>query len=177
MNTNIAFNGENFKVLLKSQTVRGMPQEFEIVERPLIVLCIPFISKERAILVSQYRASINDSSLEFPAGRVANGEDLQSAIRRELIEEVGVITKTIEYVGQILTAPHFSDEEISIFVAVGSIEHKPKPTEKEDALQTILVPWKSINQLIKEGRMSDAKSIAAIGLVTATGILHKIFES
>lgn len=161
MKVKIPYDGENFRVRIVSRLVREVRQEFEIVQRPLIALCIPYTRDGRILLVRQYRAAVGGTSLEFPAGRIAGSEDALSAVRRELFEEIGFITDSIESVGSLMIAPHFSDERVEVFVATGHITQQPTPTEKEDAIKIVVVPKKAIYELIRDGRLVDTKSIAA----------------
>jgi len=167
MKAKIPFDGENFRVRIVSRAVREVQQNFEIVQRPLIALCIPYTRDGQVLLLSQYRAAIDDTSLEFPAGRVTSTEDSRSAVRRELLEEIGFVTDSIEHVGSLQTAPHFSDERVDVFVAKGHVTQPPTPTAKEDAIKVVIVPKRVIYDLIRDGRLVDAKSIAAFSQAAA----------
>ena len=67
----LAFKGDNFSVGIVSRQVRSVWQDFEVVIRPEIVLCIPIDSSGQILLVGQVRAAVNRVVLEFPAGRVS----------------------------------------------------------------------------------------------------------
>lgn len=170
------FDGDNFRVRMVSRDVRAERQEFEVVVRPLIALCVPLSSDGQIILVRQYRAAIDGASLEFPAGRVAADEDSQSAGRRELLEEIGFVADYLERIGSILTAPHFSNERVDVFAATGHIVQQPTPTAKEDALEVVVVPQSALYKLIREGRLSDAKSVAAISLAVACNLFTRVMQ-
>lgn len=163
------FEGENFSVRIVYREVRSVRQRFEVVVRPQVALCIPVTENGEVVLIRQHRIAINDVILEFPAGRVSKGEDPEDAVRRELVEEAGFVVDRIEQIGTFFTAPHFSDEKVSVFVANGNIIAAPTPTPKEDFRQAIRLPPTEINKLIADGRMIDSKSISAYALAHARG--------
>lgn len=161
---NFAFEGENFSVRILSREVRSTHQKYEVAVRPQVVLCIPVTEDGRVILIRQYRIAIDNVILEFPAGRVNEGEDVEDAVRRELLEEAGFIVDRIERIGSFFTAPHFSDETVSVFVAKGNVVAAPTPTPKEDLRQVIRILPTEINKLIADGQLLDSKSMSAYAL-------------
>ncbi len=165
----IVFEGDNFSVGVLLREIRTVTQAFEIVLRPEIALCVPITPDGQLVLLRQYRAAVDEVVLEFPAGRLCQGEDAESAIRRELLEETGFRVDKLHKVGAFLTAPHFSDERVTVFVAQGEISSLPTPTSKEDLREVMAVFPSTISQLIIEGQMLDAKSITAHAFARARG--------
>jgi ADP-ribose pyrophosphatase len=116
------------------------------------------------VLVRQYRSAIDGYTLECPAGKVGDGvagESPLQAIGRELLEEAGYRLETARQLGKLLTAPHFADETIHVFSTRGRIVTEPQPTTHEQ-LTVELVPPQHINDLIRSGTLTDAKSLAAL---------------
>jgi ADP-ribose pyrophosphatase len=165
----LAFVGDNFSVGVLSRQVRSVWQAFEVVLRPEIALCVPITAQGQIVLLRQYRVAVDEVLLEFPAGRLGDGEDAECAIRRELLEETGFRVSMIHRIGAFLTAPHFSNERVNVFVASGELSSLPTPTPKEDLFEIVELPPSTINGLIIEGRMLDSKSITAHALVRAQG--------
>lgn len=159
------FNGENFNVQLVDRVVRGVNQQYEVVVRPEIVLCVPVTLGGHMLLVRQHRVAVDDAVLEFPAGRVDAGENLDDAARRELLEEMGFLVTRLERIGSLLTAPHFSNERTAVYIVHGSIESIPRPTVKEDLYGILEADADHIESLIATGELIDSKSIAAYALV------------
>jgi ADP-ribose pyrophosphatase len=169
MNGSYAFRGENFSVRIVARLIRSTMQQFELIERPKIVMALPIILDGSLLLVKQYRVAVNKTTVEFPAGRVNEGEQPDSAIRRELLEEIGFVANTLEYIGEIITAPHFCDEHIKIFFATGRIVQDPQPTCKESSLEVMSIASSALPSLIHDGSLSDAKSLAAVSLAMLSG--------
>jgi ADP-ribose pyrophosphatase len=118
--------------------------EFEFIERDEVALIIPFKTKEKIIILKQYRASINNFIIEFPAGKKKKVETIYETAIRELKEETGYKATKIEQIGTFFMAPHFTNEKIYVFVATdlefGFFNHGEKEiiSPKEVSLRGLL---------------------------------------
>lgn len=138
--------------------------EFEFIDRPEVAIIIPFLSQENILLVSQYRAAINDYILEFPAGKKKQEETIKETAIRELKEETGYLTDQIEQIGTFLVAPHFTNEKIYVFVAHNL---KYMRTNREDK-EIIKIKTLSLKELIKyqtDNLLLDAKTNLALTML------------
>lgn len=171
MKDSYTFEGENFSVRVVNRLIRSVAQQFEVVERPPIVMALPVAQDGSWFLVKQHRIAIDQTIIEFPAGRVEKGEDPETAVKRELLEEIGFQVNNIKYVGNIITAPHFCDENIKIFFAIGTIIQNPQPTGKESSFEVVSTSSSELISLIKDGLLADAKSLAAVSLAMANGYI------
>ncbi len=168
----VVYQGRQLDVRVTRAVVRGRPQEFEWVGRQQVVLAVPFTFDGRLVLVRQYRAAAGGYTLEMPAGKVGDedpGEGCPEALARELKEEAGYEVTRAVYLGPLFTAPHFCDEIVRVFWTRGEIVSQPRPTPREQ-LTVELVPSAGIGSLIRSGRLSDAKSLAAL-------LLYQVMEN
>lgn len=71
----------------------AMPDGYEtdwfFVDTPPSVLVVPVTAAGDLVMVRQYRHNLKRHVLEFPAGIVENGESIEEAALRELLEETG----------------------------------------------------------------------------------------
>ena len=171
MKDSYTFEGENFSVRVVNRSIRSVVQQFEVVERPPIVMALPVAQDGSWFLVKQHRIAVDQIIIEFPAGRVEKGEAPEAAVKRELLEEIGFQANDLKYVGNITTAPHFCDENIQIFFAIGTIVQNPQPTGKESSFEVINTSSNELISLIKDGLFADAKSLAAVSLAMANGYI------
>jgi len=78
-------------------------------------------SENKVLLVEQFRIPVGRPVVEFPAGlvndRAGDNEDLETAARRELLEETGFEAGTFELVGEGPPSAGLSPELITIFLA------------------------------------------------------------
>jgi ADP-ribose pyrophosphatase len=161
--TETVYQSEQLDVRTAEALVRGQLQRLEWVSRPAVVLAIAYTHDGRLVLVRQYRPATDGYTLEFPAGKVDPDEDPHQALERELREEAGYRIDTASHLGNLLTAPHFSDETVHVYRTSGDIVSQPQPTPHEQ-LTVELVPPTDIDGLIDSGELIDAKSLAAFFL-------------
>jgi ADP-ribose pyrophosphatase len=157
------YQSEQLDVRTAEALIRGQLQRLEWVRRVAVVLAIPYTLDGRLVLVRQYRSATDGYTLELPAGKIEPQEDPRQALERELREEAGYRLDTASHLGVLLSAPHFSDETIHVYLTSGEIVAQPQPTPKEQ-LTVELVPPTDIDGLIDSGELIDAKSLAALFL-------------
>lgn len=117
-------------------------------------------------LVKQYRACIDRALLEIPAGKLDyKGEDRLEAAKRELQEETGLTANRWLYLTDIFTAPGFSDERISLYLARELSPGSSHPDDDE-FLNIVKLPLSEVVAAIRRGEITDAKTICA-ALMTA----------
>lgn len=116
-------------------------------------------------LVKQYRAPIDDHTLELPAGvRDHDGEDPSETAVRELAEETGLRAGRVEHLTTYYTAAGFTDEQVSLYRAHDIVVAEPEADGIEENFMTVeYLPVADIDHAIASGRIVDAKTI--IGLL------------
>ena len=111
---------------------------------------------------AQYRNALNRETLEIPAGKLdAPDEPKIECAYRELEEETGYRTEKLEYLMSLNTTVAFCDEAIDIFVArnlIPSHQH----LDEDEYIEVEAWELKDLMQLIYDGKMTDAKTVAAI---------------
>ena len=84
-------------VILK--TFDAEPYTYYVVEPPPYTAIIAFTRDGQLILIEQFRPAVEEIVLEMPAGTVEEGEDPSDCALRELLEETGYRSETIESLG------------------------------------------------------------------------------
>ncbi|MEW9699085.1 NUDIX domain-containing protein [Paenibacillus sp. SI8] len=132
----------------------------EIVKHPGAVAVIPLLD-DKMIVVEQYRKPLEKSQVEIPAGKLDAGEEPLKAALRELEEETGYRSEHVKHVSSFYTSPGFADEIIHLYVAEQLIAGEARPDEDE-FLACESITLETAQQYIREGRISDAKTIMAV---------------
>jgi len=145
----------------------GSTFERDIVHHPGAVAVVPLLDDGRVVLVRQYRAPLDATVLEIPAGiRDVPGEAPEVTARRELIEEVGLAAGELELLCRFHNSPGCSDEEVFVFLATDLEEVDNDLQGIEEAHMTVEhVGLYDATDLIFRGEITDAKTI--IGLTLA----------
>ena len=123
---------------------------------------LPVTKDGKILMVRQYRNALDRFTLEIPAGKLdAPDEPKIECAARELEEETGFRGETLEFLMTVNTTVAFCDEQIGVYIAKDLIPSK----QHLDADESIDVEeWevKDLLEMIYTGKMTDAKTIAAI---------------
>jgi ADP-ribose pyrophosphatase len=165
----IVFTGRVFSVEVdRRRFPNGREHEVAIVRhRPSVVL-IPIEHDGRVVLVRQYRAPIDRTMWECPAGSVDEGESAENAARRECEEEIARVPAHVERLGAWYPLPGYCDEEM-IFFRVSGLHTPPpdsphKPDEDED-LESRSVTIAEARAMLACGEIVDLKTAFALTLL------------
>ena len=163
------------RLTLRHRLYRGgwsAPLKRELFMRRNAVAALPYDPQRGEILlVEQFRVGAlewRDSPwcLEMIAGIADKaGESAEDLIRREAIEEAGIILTEMEEIAHYMPSPGGSNERLRIFVARADLAGAGgvfgHPDEGED-IRALTVPVTDIPELLNSGRLDNAASIIAL---------------
>ncbi|HAJ56301.1 MAG TPA: ADP-ribose pyrophosphatase [Candidatus Omnitrophica bacterium] len=138
----------------------GVCADLDIVKHPGAVLIVPFLEKNKIVLLKQFRPVINDYLYELPAGTLNAGESPLACAGREIIEEAGFRARKLILLGAIFPVPGYSTEKIYIYKAQG-LRKESAPGDSDEIIERMTVTRQQVKALFKKGRLVDAKTIAA----------------
>jgi ADP-ribose pyrophosphatase len=144
----------------------GTIGELEMIRHPGASAVVPVLSDPRGedpavLLLKQYRYAAGGYLYEVPAGRLDEGEAPIDCARRELAEETGCVAGQMTPLTTIFTTPGFTDERIHLFAAIG-LERGTAAHEADEFIETVTLPLSACLRMIREGEMTDAKTVLAI---------------
>ncbi len=161
----LAFRGKIVNVRVDTvQLPSGTLGTREVVEHSECVCVVPLDEQNNVVLVRQYRKPVEESLLEVPAGGVEKGEVSPDAALRELQEETGYTSDTLRHLSSFWTTPGFCTELMHSYLATELRPSSLEPDEDED-VQVAKVPLTDIPDMIRQGEIRDAKSIASLLMV------------
>ena len=132
----------------------------EVVEHPGAVAILAW-DGERLAAVRQWRQAAGAELLEIPAGTLEPGESPLVTAQRELGEECGLTAASWEAGPAFYTAPGFSTELLTLFLATDLSSVNAAPPEDE-ALERSWITLGDALASIEDGRIRDAKSLVGI---------------
>lgn len=148
-------------VQVTSPTRQGGVRTREIVRHPGAVVILPLVDKDHVCLIRNYRASVDRTLIELPAGTLEPGEPPIETARRELIEETGYRCERLEPLHAFYAAPGILDERMHMFVATGLT---PGATARElgEDIDNLVVTWDEARAMITRGEIEDAKTLVGL---------------
>ena len=140
----------------------------EYIRHPGAVAIVPLFDDGRVLLERQFRYPHRREFIEVPAGKLEPGEPPLQTARRELLEETGYVAQEWTRLGVIHTAIAYTDEAIDLFLARGLTERQRK-LDQGEFLEVLTVEFAEAIAMIRDGRITDAKSVAGLLWVQAFG--------
>ncbi|MFH0771424.1 MAG: NUDIX hydrolase [Candidatus Omnitrophota bacterium] len=160
----LVYDGRIVRLVVSDGTIKGNPARWEVVHHCGSVGIVPFISKDKVVLVEQFRYAVGEKLLEIPAGTLNKGESPLAAAKREIIEETGYSAGRLKKINIFYPSPGVTDEFVYIYKAAGLKPAKQNLDFDED-LRVKIVNLSDALRYVKEGRIKDAKTIIALLIV------------
>ncbi len=123
--------------------------------------CFPVLPDGRIVLIRQFRYAAKQYLWELVAGRIDAGESPKVAAARELIEETGYRAKRFRVFLDVFPTPGFLEERMFILLAEGLTAGEAEP-EEDEKIVSGAYNRKELEEMIRGGKLRDAKSIAGI---------------
>lgn len=142
----------------------GVSMDMEIIRHPGAAAIVPVMDDHTVLLLKQYRHAVGGFIWEIPAGTLNPGEDVRRCAQRELIEETGYTAQNLSKLAEITPLPAYSDERIHLFLATGIVKTTAQHLDADELLSVHPMALGRAIQMIHEGEIQDAKTIAGLQL-------------
>jgi ADP-ribose pyrophosphatase len=133
----------------------------EYIRHPGAVAIVPLFDDGAVLLERQFRYPHAREFIELPAGKLEPGEPHLDTAKRELLEETGHVAAEWTRLGVIHTAIAYTDEAIELYLA-RKLTQAQRKLDDGEFLELLTVPFDETLQMIQEGRITDAKSVAGL---------------
>ena len=158
----LRYEGTILKIYGDTVMANGHEAHWDFIHHDGAAAVLPVTDDGKILMVRQYRNALDRNTLEIPAGKLdAPDEPKIECAYRELEEETGYRTDKLEYLMSVNTTVAFCDEAIDIFVArnlIPSHQH----LDEDEVIDVEAWELKDLLELIYAGKMTDAKTVAAI---------------
>ena len=162
LRSSIIYNGPVFG-LRRDEVIEpsGIRTTREVITHPGSVVVLPVLPDGQILLIQQYRHATRQYLWELVAGRIDAGESPKVAAARELVEETGYRAKNFRVFLDVFPTPGFLEERMFILLAEGLTAGQAQPEEDEKIISRAY-NRKQLEEMIRSGKLRDAKSIAGI---------------
>ncbi len=149
----------------------GAEVPFFVLKFPDWVNVVPVTGDGRVVLVRQYRAGMDDMTLEIPGGTLDEGEsDPATAARRELLEETGYEAGDLVYLGRVIPNPAIQGNFCHFYLGLNARRVAAQHLDPSEEMSVETVPLAHIRRMIADGEIVHALGI--LGLLYALECLE-----
>lgn len=141
------------------------------IAHPGAAVILPIDSDGNIVFINQYRPSLRKWLLELPAGTLEADEPIDVCALRELEEETGYSANEIYPLGQVTPLAGFCDEIQHLFVAKGLSKTSRYQCDDDEVIEVLHISLAEVEQMIINGTISDAKSIACLSKAKLCGYI------
>jgi len=151
----------------------GVQVQREIEDHGAAVAVLPFDPERRtALLVRQLRngpllaGAVEPRLLETPAGLIDPGEDEETAVRREAMEEVGVELVDLVKTVSAFSCPGVSTERIALFLGAYSQAGRTGAggglASEHENIEVVELSLTELSRMADGGDLTDLKTLALV---------------
>ena len=134
----------------------------EYIRHPGACAILPLFDDGRVLLERQFRYPHGRDFIELPAGKLEPGEPHLETAKRELLEETGYVAGEWRKLCVIHTAIAYTDEAIEIYLARRLEKRAGASLDQGEFLETLIVPFAEALEMVRDGRITDAKSVTGL---------------
>ena len=138
----------------------GRQTKRDIVYHSDAIAILALTKDNKMILEKQWRAPVQQLTLEIPAGKIDNrDQNPLDAVNRELNEETRLFANNIEEITGFYTSIGFSDEYMTLYLAT-DLEPVAKalPQDDDEQIDLIYADYEQATELFNSGQLKDSKT-------------------
>ena len=157
------YRGRIFEVTVDTVSEGEKTYAREVVHHPGSAVIVPVFDDGTIALVRQYRHPAVRYLLEAPAGTLRRGEPPEEGAKRELEEELGVVSGRLEKLSEFFVSPGFCAEKMWVYLATELTETRQQ-LDEDEILAVVRIPFSQALSMITTGEIEDAKTIIGVML-------------
>jgi ADP-ribose diphosphatase len=127
------------------------------------VLVVALDADDTVLFALEPSPAFAEEVVILPGGMTEAGEALEETANRELQEELGVKACRLDLLGELRPWSKYLSVRSFVFVGRELVPSRLSGDEKVP-VGLLRVPWRAVDSLIAEGRLRDARTIAALYL-------------
>ncbi len=139
----------------------GKESTFFVIENPDWVNIIALTKEKRVVLIEQFRHGTEEIILEIPGGMIDDGEESETAARRELLEETGFSADKFILLGKSHPNPAIQNNTIFHYLALDCEKNGDTSFDEHESVLTRLISFEETENLISGGTITHSLVVAA----------------
>lgn len=144
---------------LQNGTVKD---DYYVLEYPDWANAIAVTTDNQLVLVRQYRHAADIISLEVPGGVIEKGEDPETGVRRELLEETGYTFDSCELIATLYPNPATSTNRTFTYLLRGGVKTAQQHLDEHEILNVEVYTIEEVRQLLAGNKIDQALHAAAL---------------
>ncbi len=161
----LVFDSHIFRIKEVKLDFNGNVVEHQFLDESESVMMIALDEHQHIYLVREYFTGIDKYMLTFPKGYKPKEEKAEYVANKELQEEIGFKANKLTKLAELNIFPSYNKHITYLFVAENLVPSK-LPGDEPEPLEIVKVSLKELKDLIKNGKITQARDIAAFHLFT-----------
>jgi 8-oxo-dGTP pyrophosphatase MutT (NUDIX family) len=154
---------------LASKSPCGETRGYTLIDAPDCVTVIPVLApepagadgtRERFVMVRQWRHGENRVSTEFPGGVINPGESAMDAAKRELLEETGYEARQIIQLASFSPNPALMTNHQHFFLATDLTDTKKTSPDEDEFLNILIEDTETVFSRMESGEYSHGLMVS-----------------
>ena len=148
---------------LVSKEVKGQAEPYYSLRTIDYVCIVAVTTADEVVMVKQYRPSVEERTLELPAGHVELNQTPEEAARSELADETGFTASRFTLLGDFFSDTGRQENRTWCYLAE-DLRPAPDSTVREPGIEVVLAPVSDLRRLALSGAFNHGPHVAALML-------------